>query len=221
MMKKHLFHIVLSLIPFFGISQAYTPVMLEQNIPEMRADVNFNLHYAQALSRLRRVYPLALSAKAYVVEFDGDLEKMEKNRKRRKYGKQAHRTLKDQFIWDIKDLYISEGILLMKLIHRETGMTVSEIISKYRGNFHSSMYEGIGKIWEQNLDVKYEPTGEDWIVELVINDIIKKRVAFDWDLVPLDKTKYKENIKEYRQDKREFRKVKRQSNRKAGTKVVK
>ncbi|MBU2018367.1 MAG: DUF4294 domain-containing protein [Bacteroidetes bacterium] len=219
MMIKHFIYIAFLQYSFFGFSQAYTPVILEQDIPEMRADVNFNLHYRQALNKLRRVYPLALSAKAYIVEFDGDIEKMEKNRARKKYGKQAHRTLKDQFIWDIKDLYINEGIMLMKLIHRETGMTVSEIISKYRGNFHSSMYEGMGKIWEQNLNAQYDPSGEDWIIELVINDIIKKRVAFDWELQPLDKTKYKENIKEYRQDKREFRKVKRQSKRKAGSKI--
>jgi hypothetical protein len=190
-------------------SQAYTPVLLEQNLPEMKVDIHFNSHYQQALRRLRRVYPLALQAKAFIVEFDEDLSELDKKRARKKYGKEAHEKLKEQFIWDIKDLYINEGKMLMKLIHRETGMTVSEIIGKYRGNLQSSLYEGMGKIWEQNLNEQYDPLGEDWITELVINDIINKKVAFNWDIKPIDKSTYKANMKEYRGSKKELRKVKR------------
>jgi len=198
------------------VGQAVEPIRLEQNLDAVHVERDFNRKYQRALRKLRRVYPLALQAKALIVEFDGDLSQMEKKREKKKYGKQAHKTLKDQFLFDIKDLYIDEGILLMKLIHRETGMTVSEIISKYRGNGYANIYEGMGKIWSQDLNEQYDPSGEDWITEVVINDIIHKRVAFDWEVEPLDKSGYKENMKEYRQNKKEYRKVKRQT-RRAGT----
>ena len=200
-------------------AQVFEPVILEKEIQEMRADAKFDLHYRQTLRGLKRVYPLALTAKEYILGFEKDLSEMDKKRQKKKYSKEAHQTLKEQFIWDIKDLYISEGILLMKLIHRETGFTVSEIIKKYRGSFHSSMYEGMGKIWEQDLNVRYDPYGDDWITELIINDIIKKRIPFEWKMQPLDKTKYKENMKEYRDQRKEFKKVKRQSRKKAATEI--
>lgn len=214
---KYFWFCLFLLISFKGLNQATEPVVLYNELPEMKADKDFRKKYNQALRRLRRVYPLALQAKALLLEFDGDLAEMEKKRQKKKYGKEASKTLKDQFTYDIKDLYIEEGILLMKLIHRETGLTVSEVISKYRGNLQANLYEGMGKIWDQDLDVKYDPVGEDWIYEVVINDIIHKRVAFNWDVKPIDKATYKQGMKDYRENKRKLRKIKRHGE-KAGEK---
>jgi len=112
----------------------------------------------------------------------------------------------------------------MKLVHRETGQTVTDIVSKYRGQIQANLYEEMGKIWEQDLGVEYDPYGDDWITEIVILDIIKKRVPFDWELKPLDKETFKENQKAYRKTKkiyrkkeRKYKKVKRQTKR-AGSK---
>lgn len=196
-----------------SLSQATEPVVLQNNLPEMKADKDFKKKYNQALRRLRRVYPLALEAKALLLEFDGDLAEMERKREKKKYGKKATKTLKEEFTYDIKDLYIEEGILLMKLIHRETGMTVSQVISKYRGNLQATVYEGMGKIWDQNLDIQYDPKGEDWIYEVVINDIIHKRVSFDWEIKPMNKELYKQGMKDYRENKRKLRKVQRHGER--------
>ncbi|MDC1403235.1 DUF4294 domain-containing protein [Crocinitomicaceae bacterium] len=195
-----------------------------QEMPEVRVDKDFALKYQRALNEIKRVYTLALQAKVYLVEFEVEYQTIEKKRKQKKYGKQAHKILKDQFIYDIRDLYISQGIMLMKLVHRETGQTVTDIVSKYRGQIQANLYEEMGKIWEQDLGVEYDPYGDDWITEIVILDIIKKRVPFDWELKPLDKETFKENQKAYRKTKkiyrkkeRKYKKVKRQTKR-AGSK---
>jgi len=195
-------------------------VELYQEIREMQVEKNFGSKYRIALNQLRRVYPLALQAKAYLLDFESDLANIDKKRKRRKYGKEAHKTLKDQFLYDIRDLYISEGILLMKLIHRETGTTVSEIVSKYRGNLHANIYEGMGKIWDQDLNIQYDPYGEDWITEVVIHDIIAKRIDFDWDIKPLNNAEFKVSQKEYKTKYKEYKKIKRKTKR-AGSKAKK
>ena len=221
-MKYPLF-ILFSLTLLCAIAQE-VPEERYQEMPEVRVDKDFALKYQRALNQIRRVYPLALQAKSYLEEFEKEYQSIEKRRKQKKYGKKAHKILKDQFIYDIRDLYVPEGIMLMKLVHRETGQTVSDIVSKYRGQFQANVYEGMGKIWDQNLDAIYDPYGEDWITEIVILDIIKKRVSFDWELKPLDKETFKENQKEYRTMKkknrkteRKYKKVKRQTKR-AGSK---
>lgn len=214
---KKLLVISFLLLQNSGWSQATEPVVLYTDLPETKAIKDFKLKYNQALHRLRRVYPLALEAKALLLEFDGDLAEMEKKRQRKKYGKKATKTLKEEFTYDIKDLYIEEGILLMKLIHRETGMTVSQVIEKYRGKLQATVYEGMGKIWDQNLDIQYQPEGEDWIYEVVINDIIHKRIPFSWEIKPMNKELYKQEMKDYRERKRKLRKVKRHGKRAADT----
>lgn len=201
-------------------SRAQTKPELEQDLPEVRVDKNFDLKYQQALNKIRRVYPLALQAKAYLAEFEKEHQEIEKRRKQKKHGRQSYRILKDQFIYDIRDLYIGEGIMLMKLVHRETNQTVQEIITKYQGQLKSTMYEGISKVFDQDLSVEYDPYGKDYIIELVIQDIISKKIPFDFELKPLNKEEFKQSQKEYhlrrkeyKKEQRKYKKVKRQTKR--------
>lgn len=154
--------------------------------------------YNKQLSRIRKVYPLALHAAELVRQFDEDLEGIDSKRQQKKYGKHAHEMLKDDYTFAIRDLYVEEGILLMKLIHRETGLTVAEIIRKYRGKVRSDIYDGLGKLWDQDLDVKYDPTGVDKITEAVIQDIKKEKVTFDDTPHLVTKEEYKVSRKAYK-----------------------
>jgi hypothetical protein len=203
--------------PLLIKAQAVPPVQLYQEIQEMHVEKDFDLKYRQALNQIKRVYPLALQAKSYLLAFEKDLAEIDKKREQKRYGKDAHKTLKNEFIYDIRDLYIGEGIMLMKLIHRETGATVSEIVSKYRGNLHANLYEGVGKFWEQDLNINYDPFGDDWITEVVIQDIISKRIDFNWEVKPLNKEEFKVSHKEYKIRYKEYKKIKRKTKKAAST----
>jgi len=182
-------------------------IVKELEIQVMHVDKNFSRKYKTQLSHLRAVYPLALKAKELIDTYERDLEDLKKNRKKKKYSKEAHQKLKDEFNYNIRNLYQSEGDLLMKLIHRETGMTVHQIIKKYRGGMQSSMYNSMGKLWGHNLKDTYDPNGADWITEVVIQDIISGRISFDLKMEKLEKSEYKEGMKEYRNSRKESRKT--------------
>ncbi len=202
--------LLFSLTSFCSIGQA-NDIELEQNLPVFRYDKNFQHKYNQALYKIRRVYPLALQAKAYLADFEKEYQEIEKRRKQKKFGRESYKILKDQFIYDIRDLYISEGVMLMKLVHRETDKTVAEIVSRYQGQFKGAMYEGISKVFEQDLGIEYDPYGEDWITEVVIKDIIAGKVPFNWELKPLNKEEFKQTQKEYRDSKKNYRKENREA----------
>jgi len=191
--------IILSFSSFI-FSQETATVLKEQEIVEMHVDKNFNSKYKRQLRLLKRTYPMALKAKSLIDEYEADLAEISKKRKQKKYGKDAHQDLKDQFIYNIRDLYVSEGNLLMKLVHRETGMTVNEIIKKYRGGVQNNIYTGMAKLWGHDLNSTYDAHGEDWITEVVIHDIETGKISFDKEMKKLDKTGYKESMSEYRQD---------------------
>lgn len=165
--------------------------------------------YKRELERVRKIYPYALHAAELLDKFDEELGIINSKRKKRKYSKQAHEMLKTDFNYVIRDLYRSEGVLLMKLIHRETGLTATEIIKKYRGKLNAGLYDQLGKIWDQDLDVKYDPEGKDWLTERIILEIENDLVEFIPEAKMVTKEEYKENMKEYRHDKKEYKKEKR------------
>lgn len=188
-----------------GQETAY--VEKQQEIIEMRVDKNFNAKYNRQLRLLKRTYPMALKAKKLIDEYEADLSEIEKTRQKKKYGRNAHSDLKDEFVFNIRDLYSSEGDLLMKLVYRETGMTVNEIIKKYRGGIQNNLYSGLAMLWGQNLNDTYDASVDDWITELVIQDIESGRISFDKEVKKLNKEGYKESMGDYRQSKKDIREV--------------
>ena len=207
---------IIVFILFFNVSStlcAQNDSIRKQDLLETRVDRNFDANYRSTLYKLRRTYPMALEAKRMIAEYEKELNRIEKKRKQKKYGKEAHSTLKEEFTFNIKDLYTTEGDLLIRLIHRETGMTVSEIIKKYRGGAQNTLSEGMAKICGHDLDAKYDPQGEDWICELIIQDIENGFISFDLAMDKMNKEEYKEGMQEYRENKRTHRKNKREKRR--------
>jgi len=197
----------------FSFSQP--PIEKEQELHQIFVEENYQSKYNKQLRRVRRVYPLALKAAKIIDDIELELATEASNRKRKKIVKEFHSTLKEDYLYVIKDLYLEEGVLLMKLIHRETGFTVGEIIAKYRGKFRSEFYDQIGKIWKQDLDVKYDPLGKDWITEQVIRDVLSKEVFFDPEPKKLSKEEFKVSMHEYRANKRAAKKLMREQRRAA------
>jgi len=172
--------------------------------------VRSNSAYAYELKRVQKLYPYALYAAEILHELDDELAAMDKKRQIKKTSKETQSKLFDEFNYMIKDLYRSEGKLLMKLIHRETGMTVDEIIRRYRGKLQATVYTGMAKMFEQDLTVRYDPSGKDKLTEKVIQDIQNEAVYFDPTYKKVTKEEYKEGMKEYRTSKKEIRQEKRE-----------
>ncbi len=162
--------------------------------------------YWREVERVRKIYPYALHASELLAEFDLEMGIINSKRKKKKFSKASHKALKTDYNYVIRDMYRSEGVLLMKLIHRETGLTAAEIIQKYRGKWSSSLYHNLGKIWDQDLKVKYDPTGVDKLTERIVLEIENELLEFDRTAKMVDKAEFKENMKEYRQDVKDARK---------------
>lgn len=201
----------------FGQTDTMTIKPKVQNLPQVFADKAYYNRYMRELARVRKIYPYALKAKQLIDELDGKIAAEEKKRKQKKLTKQAHEVLKDEYTFLIRDLYQSEGQLLMKLIHRETGLTVEEIIQKYRGKVKAEWLEQLGKIWNQDLNIQYDPNGKDKLTEKIIQDIKDDTVPFENHAPTITKEEYKENMKEYRLNKKKYKKELRKQKKRAGS----
>ncbi len=199
---------------FFNIAQTDSSQMREQEVEAVHIDRFFSWKYKQQLSMIERVYPMALEAKRIIDSLDYERSQIDKKRKQKKYVKQVHEDLEDQFGYAVKDLYVSEGKLLLKLIHRETGMSLYDILSEYRSNTRAQIVHSALKLFGHDTKSTFDAKGDDWITEIVIQDIETGRIQFDTDVKLVSKNEYKEGMKEYRQDHREYRKEKRKKKKK-------
>ena len=94
----------------------------------------------------------------------------------------------------------------MKLVHRETGMSIHQIASKYRGQKNAALFNVMGKIWDQDTKIHFDPRGEDKIAEHVIQDIEAGIVPFKESVVRVDKEQYKKNQRAYKKRVKENKK---------------
>ena len=197
-MKKIQF-IFLFCIPFFGMTQS--TVHSNDTLPQFVGstvvvhDKEFIRQYRLLKPRVVKVYPYALFAADLLDQMNNDLARIEKRRKRNKFCKKSYQTLKEEFKYVLLDMYTSEGKVLMKLISRETGMTVHEIITKYRGRKDAAMFNLMGKMFEQDIKTVYNPKKE-YVIEAILRDIKSGKIKFDDTVIKVGKTEYKDKKKQ-------------------------
>ena len=68
-----------------------------------------------------------------------------------------------------RSMYASQGMLLMKLMDRETNRTSYELIKKYRGATAANFWQFVAKLFKNDLKEEYDASDKDRITERVIN----------------------------------------------------
>lgn len=128
--------------------------------------------YHRARHYAPKMYPYALLIKDLNNLFDKDLANLKSNSEKKKYIKNANKVLKNEFTAMVKEMSESEGEFLCKLVHRETGLTVYDIIKKFKGEFTASTWQAISRAGGANLKYKYDVnTNQDYVTEDVVAEI--------------------------------------------------
>lgn len=125
--------------------------------------------YYRLIRNLKKAYPYAVIAREKLKEMNEHLKTINSPIERKRYIKQAEKELRAQFEKDLTKLTISQGRLLIKLIDRETGRTSYELVKELKGGFSAVFWQGIARLFGSNLKTRFDPNGEDKILnELII-----------------------------------------------------
>lgn len=127
--------------------------------------------YERLIYNLKKVYPYALTVRQKLDEVNGIMESMDSDKSRREYIKQFEKDVFSEFEDDIRNMTITQGRLLIKLIDRETQNTSYNLIREYRGGFTAAFWQGIARIFGTNLKEEYDPFGADALMEVIIYEI--------------------------------------------------
>lgn len=125
--------------------------------------------YYRLVHNFSKTYPYALAARKMVAVADSTMaaDKLKKG-KREKYINTVQKELFSVFEKPLRNLTVTQGALLMKLIDREVGKSSYNIIRDYKNGIAAGFWQGIAKIFGSDLKKPYDPEGEDAMTEELV-----------------------------------------------------
>ena len=146
--------------------------------------------YYYLKKRTRKVYPYAILASKRMITLEERLETIKSKRRRKKYIKTVYDYLKNEFEPTLKNFTQSEGRILIKLIYRQTGITMYDIAKEYRSGWSAFWYNTTASVFNLSLKSDYNPfkNKDDFMIESVLsqsfeNGILEYESAF-WEKLP-------------------------------------
>ena len=146
--------------------------------------------YVILRERTFRVYPYAKMAADRLNILTGRLEQIKSKRKRRKYLKRLENFIYDEFEKELKKLSRSQGRILIKLVHRQTGETTHQLVKDLRNGWRAFIYQTTASLFKLSLKDTYDPETvyEDYLIEEILqrafseDRLERQDTALDYDL---------------------------------------
>ena len=138
--------------------------------------------------KTRKVYPYAKLAAERLMVLNERLQNIESKRARKKYIRLLQKYMEEEFTQELKKMTRTEGQILVKLVHRQTGQTMFSLIKEYRSGWRAFWYNNAAKIFNISLKEKYDPINveEDYWIEDILqrsfqaNILEKQDTALDF-----------------------------------------
>jgi len=114
-----------------------------------------------AYNRLRynvlKVLPYARIAQQKYDQLYRDLALTGDRKEKKRLVKQCEQDIKNMFYKEVKNMTISQGEILLKLIDRQTGSTSYELVKELKGGVPAFFYQSLARVFGHNLKNEYDP----------------------------------------------------------------
>lgn len=137
-------------------------------------------YYIWLRRRVRDVWPYVKVAVEEYNSIQDTAKYFSSKREKKKFIKHKQQILADQFEEKLKNLSLSRGQILIKLINRETNQTAFDIIKELRGGMSAFLWNSTGGMFDLDLKAIYDPhkTREDLYIEVILQkDFISGRLT--------------------------------------------
>ncbi|WP_288956275.1 DUF4294 domain-containing protein [uncultured Polaribacter sp.] len=170
-----------------------------------RNDIRYYLWFRR---KVFKAYPYAHLASTRLDSLNARLERIKSKRKRKKYTRQIQKYIEGEFTDQIKKMTKTEGRILIKLIHRQTGKTAFNNIKELRSGWKAFWYNTTANVFKLSLKTEYHPESEneDFLIEDVLqrafqDDKLKRqdsKLNFDFSKIIAER-KAEVNVEVYKQ----------------------
>lgn len=148
-----------------------------------------------------KVYPYAKLAAERLQTMNERLATIEKKRDKKRYTKRVQKYIEGEFSEKLKKFTRTEGQILVKLIHRQTGYTAFDLVKELRSGWKAFWYNTTASMFDISLKREYDPehVKEDYLIEDVLQRnfqdgiLQRQKPAFDIDFFELSNKWLKDN----------------------------
>jgi len=149
-------------IPIFYFDQVYV-----QGDKSFRNSAE-SRQWERLVRNVKKAYPYAKLAGIKFNEYNLKMTGIKSEKARKDMMKQAEDELEAQFGDELKELTITQGKILLKLIDRQTSNSSYDIVKDFRGRFRAFFYQSFARMFGYDLKVKYDPKGADADIERIV-----------------------------------------------------
>lgn len=159
-----------------------------------REDIRYYLWFTR---KVFKAYPYAKLASERLDTLNARLSRIPSKSKKRKYTTLIQRYIEGEFTDQIKKMTKTEGRILIKLIHRQTGKTAFNNIRGLRSGWRAFWYNTTANLFKLSLKDEYQPEkeNEDFLIEYILQqafqkDLLKRqpsKLKFDFQKIIIDK----------------------------------
>ncbi|HEY9184827.1 MAG TPA: DUF4294 domain-containing protein [Salegentibacter sp.] len=128
--------------------------------------------------KTRKVYPYAKLASERLVSLNSRLDEIESRGARKRYTRIVQNYIEDEFSAELKKLTHTEGQILVKLIHRQTGTTAFNLVRNLKSGWRAFWYNTTASLFDISLKEKYDPhnSQEDYLIEDILQRSFNQEV---------------------------------------------
>lgn len=130
-----------------------------------------NKQYRKLQRDVKIVYPYAKLAGVKLQQCYKELEGVNSEFIRKQKMKKVEQELKEEYSGELSNLTVKQGLILIKLIDRETGSSSFDVVKELRGVFSAFFWQQLARLFGHNLKVKYDPENEDKLIEEIVQQI--------------------------------------------------
>jgi hypothetical protein len=142
------------------------------------------LNYYTIRRKTLKVYPYAILASSRLNKLNERLVKIKGRSNKKRYTRNVEKYIENELSAQLKKLTRTEGQILIKLIYRETGKTVFDLVKELRNGFKAFSYNSLAKLFDISIKTGYNPdkNKEDAIIE----DVLKRAYGDNSIILDLD-----------------------------------
>ena len=117
-----------------------------------------------------KAYPYAKLAADRLSVLSSRLDSIKSKRKKRQYTKRVQKFMEKELTDQLKKLTRTEGRILIKLVHRQTGDTSFNLIKELRSGWKAFWYNTTANLFKLSLKAEYDPVHnkEDYLIEDIL-----------------------------------------------------
>lgn len=127
-------------------------------------------YYYWFRKKVLNAYPYAQIAADSLEILNENLNKIKSKKKKKVYTKKMQKYMEEEFTDQLKKLTRTEGRILIKLLHRQTGVVAYDLVKDYRSGWKAFWYNTTANVFKLSLKDTYDPmnNNEDFLIEDIL-----------------------------------------------------